>query len=106
MPTDFRQRHRGLVDMPSSKQGEFAVTANHQMTVFEQVIIASPGTADITVTLPSVVEAIDKMYSIYVPAVGASGTVTIVDKNGDGGLADIVLYSDGFRWWTLVDVST
>jgi len=58
-----------------------------------------------TCTLPSVVEAVGRIYTIH--AIDAGGGCTVQDKADDAGLTDItldadgestVLYSDGVYW--------
>jgi len=60
------------------------------------------------ITLPSVVEAVGRIYTIYAVAV-ATGTLKAQDKGDDAGLTDLtfttgqysVLYSDGYLWYVL-----
>lgn len=86
--------------------------------VNDQVVRASTVSANnaFTITLPGIVEAAGRFYSLFMVARNSSDDITIQDKaddtqvNGSGGLADItfnlaldrvLLYSDGFVWHTV-----
>lgn len=75
----------------------------------------------ITITLPNVVEAMGRIYSIFAVAIanagaGAAGTVVVTSDGDDDGFegdytltaADdrVVLYSDGFAWHALAETTT
>ena len=63
-----------------------------------------------TITLPSVVEAKGRIYSIYMISRNSTDDITLQDLGDDAGFSDvtlnlaadqILLYSDGFLWHTL-----
>ena len=80
------------------------------LSVFDQVVRALTATGAYTITLPSVVEAKGKFYSLYMISRTGAEDITIQDKGDDSGLSDItfnlaadqvLLYSDGFLWHTV-----
>ena len=87
-------------------------TASYSMKVNDNVIVCTTGSvSDITLTLPPVVQAAGKFYSIYLPN-GADGgkDVVIQDQDDSVDWADItmadeedgrLLFSDGRIWWTV-----
>ena len=87
--------------------------ATVSLGVNDQVVRASTvsgGGGAFTITLPSVVEAVGRFYSIYMVARNGSENITIADKSDDSGLSDItlnlaadqvLLYSDGNIWHTV-----
>ena len=87
--------------------------ATVSLGVYDQVVRASTvsgGGGAFTITLPSVVEAKGKFYSLYMVARNSTEDITIADKADDSGLSDItlnlaadqvLLYSDGFIWHTV-----
>ena len=88
-------------------------TTTLAMDINDLVVRCDSTDGAFTVTLPSVREAAGRIYSITL--VTDNGNVTIEDKDGDAGLSDIsltaandysILYSDGYSWRTLVEVST
>ena len=78
--------------------------------VNDQVVRASTTGTAFTITLPNVVEAKGRIYTIYMVARSATDDITIQDLGADTGLSDITLnaadervalYSDGYHWYTL-----
>lgn len=76
----------------------------------DQVVRALTATGAYTITLPSVVEAKGRIYTLHMISRTGSENITIQDKADDAGLTDItfnladdnvVLYSDGHLWHTL-----
>ncbi|KKL19887.1 hypothetical protein LCGC14_2460970 [marine sediment metagenome] len=79
----------------------------------DQVVRASTvsgGGGAFTITLPSVVAAKGRFYSIFMVARNSAENITVQDKGDDTGLSDItlnaadervLLYSDGFHWYTV-----
>ena len=106
------QRSSG--DLSQSGKVVFA-TATLVMDVNDQVVrCVTDDTLGFTVTLPSVREAAGRIYSISLVTDGGTN-VTIENKADDSVLTDIVLtaaldyalmYSDGYLWHTLLEVST
>jgi len=86
------------------------VDVDYTMNVRDYVVRASAVTAAITITLPPVVEAKGRFYSIFVVAATGTFTVTLDENNNDSErwfLTGIpfnergqgcVCYSDGRRW--------
>ena len=92
-----------------------AVYITDTLDVFEQICLIDTDTVDgtFTVTLPPVGEAKGKFYSINL--VDDGGNVTVQDQDdsydwtnqtltadADG----VLLFSDGMKWWLVVDNST
>jgi len=91
---------------------EQRATTTLTMDVWDLVVKAI-STGAYTITLPSVEKARGKIYSITLET--ASGTVTITDAGDDTIFSDVeltadddvlVVYSNGTRWFPLLDVST
>ncbi len=85
------------------------------LEVFEQICLIDTDTADGTFTcyLPSVGEAKGKFYSITL--VDDGGNVTVADQDDSYDWSDqsltadddgVLLYSDGMKWWVVVDNTT
>ena len=83
------------------------------LTIADRVVRASTVSANgaFTITLPSVKEAAGLIFTIYMVARNSTDDITIADNNDDSGLSDItlnlaadqvVLYSDGYLWHTLI----
>lgn len=83
-----------------------------QLGVNDQVVRASTVSANnaFTITLPNVVEAKGRFYSIYMVSRNSSDDITIADRLDETSLSDItlnlaadsvLLYSDGFIWHTV-----
>lgn len=90
--------------------------ADVEMTVNDQVVRAktTPAGSAFTITLPSVVEARGRFYSVNMLARNGSKNITIEDKEDDSAISDITLnarydrvlmYSDGFCWFTIEAVN-
>ena len=82
--------------------------ASTQMTTSDYVVRPTASSA-IIITLPPVVEAKGRFYSIFARSASGANTITISDKNDSENWSDIVLdaanegrlfYSDGIRWNT------
>lgn len=85
----------------------------YAMSAEDQVVRASTvngGAGAFTITLPGVVAAKGRFYSVYMVARNGSEDITLQDKGDDSGLSDvtlnlaadqILLYSDGFIWHTV-----
>jgi len=104
--------YRSSGSLSQSGKVVFATTTL-TMDINDQVVRCDSSAGVFTVTLPSIREAAGRIYSIMLVTDG--GNVTIEDKSGDAGLSDIsltaandysILYSDGYVWRTLVEVST
>ena len=90
-------------------------TASCSLALYERVVRATPNeVADITITLPNVSEAAGLFFSIYCVA-NATYNVVVQDNDESEGWSDltltalndmVLLYSDGFTWFKLVDVTT
>jgi len=85
-----------------------ALSASGTLTVNQRFVVA---TGEITVTLPSVAEARDKIFTITAPA-GGTDTVTVADQDDSLDWSDIslnadddgcALFSDGRKWWVIAD---
>lgn len=91
------------------------VSEDTQLDITQRVVVVDTLDSDITVTLPSVGEAIGKVFTFHAPTAGTdTQAVTLEDKDNDsvawGGDfaldADddiIVLFSDGRIWHVLVN---
>jgi len=81
------------------------------MDVLDQVLLITTGDGYApTITLPSVVAARGRIYSIRMVARGGTTDATLTDKNDDAAFSNvtfnlagdhILLYSDGYKWHTL-----
>lgn len=90
-----------------------AKTADVTLEVFEQVVYCNNTVASFTVTLPPIKEAAGKMYSIKLITDSGANTVTVTDQSDSYDFAEsgaliltaitdfVLLYSDGFKWYTL-----
>lgn len=85
----------------------------YEMKVTEQMVFIDLAAATaFNITLPSVREAMGKIYAIT--PTFAAGSVTIADKDGDAAKGDIsattaqtiILYSTGYRWCVLFNAVT
>jgi hypothetical protein len=85
----------------------------YEMKVSEQMVFIDLAAATaFNITLPSVREAMGKIYAIT--PTFAAGSVTIADKDGDAAKGDIgattaqtiILYSTGYRWVVLFNAVT
>jgi len=82
-------------------------TESFSMDINDQVVRAVTGAVlDVTVTLPSVMEAAGRIFSISLITDGGKDVI-IQDKDDDAALTDItldtandyaILYSDGYVW--------
>lgn len=92
-------------------------TANYEMNTYDYVVrpSANPSTGAITITLPRVAEAKGRFYSILARDADGTNTITVQDQddselwsditlNGPGD--QVLLYSDGIHWWTVVSTLT
>jgi len=107
----------GLVkrDTSVTKWVRSASYTSDTMEVFEQVVLVDTDTADgtFTVTLPPVAEAAGKFYAVHLIDDGGNVTVQDQDDSYDWSnqtlTADddgVLLFSDGLKWWLVVDNST
>ena len=90
-----------------------AKIADVTLEVYEQVVYCNNTAASFTVTLPPIKEAAGKMYSIKLITDSGVNTVTIADQSDSYDFAEggdliltaatdfVLLYSDGFKWYTL-----
>jgi len=90
-----------------------AKTADVTLEVYEQVIYCNNTVASFTITLPSISEAAGKLYSIKLITDSGVNTVTVEDQSDSYDFAEggafiltaatdfVLLYSDGFKWYTL-----
>ena len=92
-------------------------TADYEMSTYDYVVrpSADPSTGPITITLPRVAEAKGRFYSILARDADGTNTITIQDQddselwsditlNGPGD--QVLLYSDGIHWWSVVSILT
>ena len=87
----------------------------YQMRVSDTVliVISSGGDGTGIVTLPSLAEAVGKLYFISAPTGSAGGDISLYEKetgselstNGDMDADDdhLLLFSDGTKWRTVID---
>ena len=90
-----------------------AKIADATLEVYEQVIYCNNTAASFTITLPPIMEAAGRLYSIKLITDSGVNTVTIADQSDSYDFAEsgdliltaatdfILLYSDGFKWYTL-----
>jgi len=97
------------------KWSRTAAYTSDTMEVFEQVVLIDTDTVDgtFTVTLPPVAEAAGKFYAVHLVDDGGDVTVQDQDDSYDWSnqslTADddgVLLFSDGLKWWLVVDNST
>ena len=100
-------------DQAVTKIVRTATLTAQTLEVWEQVVQVDTDTTDgtFTLTLPPVAEAAGKIYSITL--IDAAGAVTVQDQDDsldwtnftdlDADNDGILLYSDGLKWWTLLD---
>ena len=90
------------------------VTAAVTLTIRDQVCRVVAAAANFAITLPNVSEAAGMIFSLYLVSTGG-GQVTVQDNDESDGWSDMVmtvaddhvlLYSDGFTWHKLVDITT
>jgi len=92
-------------------------TEDYEMKTYDYVVrpSANPTTGAIKITLPRVAEAKGRFYSILARDADGTNTITVQDQddselwsditlNGPGD--QVLLYSDGIHWWTVVSVLT
>jgi len=92
-------------------------TADYEMNTYDYVVrpSADPSTGKITITLPRVAEAKGRFYSILARDADGTNTITVQDQddselwsditlNGPGD--QVLLYSDGIHWWSVVSILT
>jgi len=95
----------------TQSQGVVFATAAFSMDINDLVVrLTTDNVLGFTVTLPSVKEAKGRIYSITLVTDGGTNA-TIEDKVGDAGFSDVafsdandyvLLYSDGYKWHTLL----
>lgn len=83
----------------------------YSMEVTDQVVlIETASTFAMTITLPSVAAARGRIYSFRLVTSGGTENAVIQDKNDDADFTSLnsttaadtlLLYSDGFKWYTL-----
>jgi len=89
------------------------ITAATQLTIRQQNVrvVAATAYPSWTLTLPSVSEASGLTFSI-VSSIANSQAVTVTDAGDEGNFSDLtldtdddaaLLFSDGLRWWVLVN---
>ena len=97
------------------KWSRTAAYTSDTMEVFEQVVLIDTDTVDgtFTVTLPPVAEAAGTFYAVHLVDDGGDVTVQDQDDSYDWSnqslTADddgVLLFSDGLKWWLVVDNST
>lgn len=103
-----RSQARGYADQVLDRITE--VSAAYSMAVTDQVVHVTNATT-FAITLPSVIEAAGKIYTIL--QVSGTNVTTIQDKDDSADWTDItdmdavndsvVLYSDGYKWHVLLD---
>ena len=121
--SESRQTHLdaiGIGDQRASgsltqNQGVVFASAAFSMDINDLVVrLTTDNVLGYTVTLPSVKEAVGRIYSITLVTDGGTNA-TLEDKVGDAGLSDLVftaandyalLYSDGYKWQTLLETTT
>jgi ActR/RegA family two-component response regulator len=106
---------RSSGSLTKSGKTVFLVDADdgYEMSVTEQMVFIDLAAATaFNITLPSVREAMGKLYAIS--PTFAAGSVTIADKDGDAAKGDIsattaqtiILYSTGYKWIVLFNSVT
>lgn len=87
-----------------------SMTEDATLGVNQQIVVGTTGAvADITLTLPAVVEAIGRIYTVSLETDGgkdlviqdADDSVNWTDLTLDTQYDYAVLYCDGRRWWVL-----
>lgn len=104
-----RQYLYDTAEMPGSKTTAASVTGAYSMQVYDHVVRIDAGSS-FTVKLPGVAEARGRVYSVNLASLGGAFAATLTDAGDDSAFADVVLnavnegvvlFSDGYRWWTL-----
>lgn len=91
-----------------------ALAEDTVLEAVDQVVRIAPDAGAFTITLPDVGSAAGRTYSFHVLDVdtadpGATTVATVDDQEGNAmGVLDadddaLLLYSDGLRWWELVN---
>ena len=87
--------------------------ATYSMSIRDTIVRASTvigGGGAFVITLPPVAKAAYRMYSIMMAALNGSEYITLEDYKNDAGFSNvtlnavndqILLYSDGYFWYTL-----
>ena len=112
-----RYPEQGLIPVESKilKLTGVAAGLAYSLKLYEQTVIVVATAGSVTITLPNVLEAIGKFFSIYCTDLTGPATVTVQDNNESLGWSDmsltadadhVLLYSDGIQWNKLVDVTT
>lgn len=85
------------------------------LKVYEQTVLCYATAGALTLTLPNVLEAKGKLFSIYCKDLTGPSTVVVQDNDESLGWSDltltadadhVLLYSDGLQWNVLIDVTT
>ena len=107
------RRNRQLRDVASRTDRQVYKTAAATLTLDETLVICDTTAGAMAITLPAVAEARGLMFSIILETDG--GDLTVQDQDDSYNWSDMVLtaatdhvlvYSDGFQWNQLVDVTT
>jgi len=97
------------------KWSRTAAYTSDTMAVYERVVLVDTDTVDgtFTVTLPPVAEAAGKFYAVH--QIDDGGNTTIQDQDDSYDWSNqtltedddgVLLFSDGLKWWLVVDNST
>lgn len=85
------------------------------LKVYEQTVLCYATAGSLTLTLPNVLEAAGRLFSIYCKDLTSPSTVTVQDNDESLEWSDlsltadddhVLLYSDGLQWNLIIDVTT
>lgn len=85
------------------------------LKTYEQTVLCYATAGNLTITLPNVLEAAGRTFSIYCKDLTSPSTVTVQDNDESVGWSDmsltadldhVLLYSDGLQWNKLINVTT
>ena len=88
---------------------------SYTLKVYEQTVLCYATAGSLTLTLPNVLEAVGRLFSIYCKDLTSPNTVKVQDNNESLGWNDatltadkdhILLYSDGLQWNLIIDITT
>jgi hypothetical protein len=88
---------------------------SYSLSALEQTVQCIATAGALTLTLPNVTEMMGKFVAIHCKDLTAPSTVVVQDNDESLGWSDMtltadndcaLLYSDGLKWWKVVDVTT
>lgn len=87
----------------------------YYLSLLEQTVLVDATAGNVIVYLPNVTEAMGKLIAIHCTNLTSPSTVAVRDNDESLNWSDMsltadndcaLLYSDGIKWWKVVDVTT